>query len=100
MRGQRLVQGRCTVGSIRDANHGPRTPLAALIPLLHRAPSCPVKTIMLHGLALLLTATGWVYNVDVGLCRGAAPLQDHWLMGLCNYHSFILNIYIAPLQEN
>jgi len=28
------------VGSIQDANRGPRTPLAALIPLLHRAPSC------------------------------------------------------------
>src|SRR6218665_376203 len=27
-------QGRCTVGSIRDANCGPRAPLAALIPLL------------------------------------------------------------------
>src|SRR6218665_3114790 len=24
MRGKRLVQGRCTVGSIRDANRGPR----------------------------------------------------------------------------
>src|SRR6218665_223881 len=42
---QRLVltiqrfNGRCTVGSIRDANRGPGAPLAALIPLLHRAPS-------------------------------------------------------------
>ena len=27
------------VGSIRDANRGPRAPLATLIPLLHRAPS-------------------------------------------------------------
>src|SRR6218665_3925472 len=39
MRGLRLVQGRCTVGSIRDANRRPRAPLAALIPPLHRAPS-------------------------------------------------------------
>src|SRR6218665_908709 len=37
MRDERLVQGRYTVGSIRDANRGPRAPLAALIPLLHRA---------------------------------------------------------------
>src|SRR6218665_2441867 len=32
------VQGRCTVGSIRGANRGPHAPLAAIIPLLHRAP--------------------------------------------------------------
>src|SRR6218665_2274046 len=31
------------VGSIRDANRGPRAPLAALIPLLHRAPSRGIR---------------------------------------------------------
>src|SRR6218665_3176256 len=38
MRGYRLVQGRCTVASIRNTKRGPRAPLAALIALLHRAP--------------------------------------------------------------
>jgi len=33
-----LVQGRCTAGSTHNVNRGPRAPLAALIPLLHRAP--------------------------------------------------------------
>src|SRR6218665_2669467 len=49
-------------GSIRDANRGPRTPFAALISLLHRAPS---------------------------ICK----------LTFVN-HSFIPDIYIAPLQEN
>src|SRR6218665_1871243 len=62
MRGYRLVQGRCTVGSIRDANRSPCVPLAALIPLLHRAPLCacvsPSICLIVQGLFQLEENTG------------------------------------------
>src|SRR6218665_3339447 len=39
MRGKRLVQGRCNGEVVYGARPTVRAPLAALIPLLHRAPS-------------------------------------------------------------
>src|SRR6218665_3546406 len=72
MRGERLVQGRCTVGSIRDANRGPRAPLAALIPLLHQAPSSATEREI--SICLFLHVEG--YTKDSGTSADEIPIPQ------------------------
>src|SRR6218665_2051896 len=59
-----------------------------------------MKSIMLHGLAVLLNAKGWVYIFDIGLCgclrRSASPLYDHWVMGLCDCQPRMIRRSVSP----
>ena len=60
------------IGSIRGASRGPRAPLAALIPLLHRGPS----NIIIHAMCISLiiifryvTGLMFLFNLIVGLYK-------------------------------